>query len=204
MSINLAALACNFNRGIMASITDPLQWRKQATLHNGTPLVLRAILPQDDQKMLRLFDRLSADTVYFRFMTMVKRFSDSDIKRFTHIDFTNDMAIVATLANSDEPEGEKLVAVGRYARLTRPERGEVAITVEDALQKQGIGTLLWEELLPFARNSGIEILEAEVLAENHRMLGLFRDSGYPATFQQQGGTVHVEISIGAIGSGGPG
>ena len=181
----------------MTSIIDPLQWRKEAKLHNGTPLGLRAILPQDDEKMLRLFDRLSADTVYFRFMAMVKRFSDSDIQRFTHIDFANEMAIVGIVTSSGEPDGEKLVGVGRYARLSQPERGEVAITVEDAYQKQGIGTLLWGELLPFARAAGIEALEAEVLAENYRMLGLFRDSGYPATFQQLGGTVHVEIVIGS-------
>lgn len=185
----------------MNSGTDLLDWRREATLHDGSLVGLRAILSQDDEKMLRLFDRLSPDTVYFRFMSMVKRFSDNDIKRFTHIDFADEMAIVATVSAGGEPDGEKLVAVGRYARLERPGRGEVAITVEDAFQRLGIGTLLWQELLPFARRAGIHVLEAEVLAENHRMLGLFRDSGYPAAFEQQGSTVHVEIEIGAAAAG---
>lgn len=63
-------------------------------------------------------------------------------------------------------------------------------------QKLGIGTLLWSELLPFARQAGMNVLEAEVLAENFRMLGLFQNAGYPVTFQQEGGMVHVEIVIG--------
>lgn len=168
---------------------------KDVILNDGTSIRLRPISPDDDEKMLRLFDRLSPSTIYARFFGMVPRFSDTEIQRFTHIDFNNELAIVGTVFDEVEPEGEKLVAVGRYIRLPTPTHAEVALTVEDAYQSHGIGTLLLGELLYFACHADIKVLEAEVLAENTHMLHLFNHLGLRTTSSFQGGVVHIEVPL---------
>ncbi|NIP72731.1 MAG: GNAT family N-acetyltransferase, partial [Gammaproteobacteria bacterium] len=149
----------------MQSPPSPPEWCKDVVLRDGTSLRLRPIRPDDDERMLQLFRRLSPQTVYRRFMALLKRMSLPEVQRFTHIDFAHEMALVGVVEDEGEPGGERIIGVGRFVRLPRPTHAEVAFTVEDAYQGLGIGTHLLQELLPFARMAEIEVLEAEVLAE---------------------------------------
>jgi hypothetical protein len=42
-----------------------------------------------------------------------------------------------------------------------------------------VGTTLLRQLAEAARQLGIEVLDAEVLTENHKVLQVLRDCGYP-------------------------
>ena len=178
----------------MANPTPP-RWSKDVILANGTPLRLRPIAPEDDERMIRLFYRLSPQSIYRRFMTMVTRMDEKEVRRFTHIDFDNEMAIVGVIEAEGEPGGELIVAVGRFVRLPKPTQAEVAFTVEDPYQGLGIGTHLLQELIPFARMAEIEVLEAEVLAENQQMLQVFRNMGFVITSSLREGVVHIEFTV---------
>jgi RimJ/RimL family protein N-acetyltransferase len=178
----------------MATTTPP-PWSKDVILADGTTLRLRPIRRDDDASMLRLFHRLSPQTIYRRFMSLVTHMDEQGVQRFTHIDFENEMAIVAVVDDPGEPGGEKIIAVGRYVRLPRPTHAEVAFTVEDAYQGLGIGTHLLQELLPFARLAEIEVLEAEVLADNHNMISVFRNMGFEISSSLREGVVHIEFAF---------
>ena len=170
-------------------------WQDTFQLRDGTWLHLRPITGLDDDKMQRLFGRLSQKTIYLRFMGVIRRMSSRQIERFTHLDFSNEMAIVATLPDPDEPEGERLVAVGRYVRQDNPGRAEVAFTVEDAYQGQGLGSRLLEALIPFALAQGITTFTAEILVENTRMMEVLRKRGFRLTTNTSRGVVYVEFPI---------
>ncbi|HEX9842314.1 MAG TPA: GNAT family N-acetyltransferase, partial [bacterium] len=178
----------------MANYTPP-RWSKDVILVNGTPLRLRPITWDDDPRMIRLFYRLSPQTIYRRFMSMVTRMDEQEVQRFTHIDFDNEMAIVGVIEDESEPGAEKVIAVGRFVRLPKPTHAEVAFTVDDAYQGLGIGTHLLQELLPFAHLAEIEVLEAEVLADNHQMLQVFKNMGFVITSSLREGVVHIEFTI---------
>ncbi len=93
---------------------------------------------------------------------------------FCRVDYENEFALVGDA-------GGRIVAIAQYFRLPKqPERAEVAFTVEDALQGQGIGTRLLERLAEIARARGIRTFEAEVLAPNRRMIDVFRNCGFAA------------------------
>jgi len=173
----------------------PPAWSKDVILMDGTSLHMRPISPEDDEGMLSFLGRLSAATLQSRFMSAVPRFDKKEIQRFTHLDFDNEMAIVGVMTDEEAPERENIVAVGRFVRLPNPVRAEVAFTVEDAYQGQGIGTHLLGELLPFARLAEIELLEAEVLSSNWRMLEVFRNFGFQLSSELQEGTVHIELPL---------
>ena len=82
------------------------------------------------------------------------------------------------------------------AILPRRPRAEVAFAIADAVQGHGIGTRLLEQLARLARTAGIDPFDAYVLADNRRMLDVFRDSGFAMTTTNDHGVAcHVVLSL---------
>ena len=61
------------------------------------------------------------------------------------------------------------------------------------MQHNGLGTILLSQLTQAANQAGVAVLSAEVLPQNHRMLHLFRDSGFPLTTHTLPGVILVEL-----------
>lgn len=156
-------------------------------LRDGSAIRIRAIRPDDKQRLLGHFSRLSAESVYQRFFGVKKTLTPEDLVHFTELDFVDAVGLVATLG---EGELERIVGVGRYfvdpAGPGAPRRAEVAFAVEDAQQGRGIATRLLEQLVPFARRNGIVALEGDVLADNVHMLHVFSRMGFKASSSSQG------------------
>jgi hypothetical protein len=63
---------------------------------------------------------------------------------------------------------------------------------------------LLEHLTHLARDRGITVFDADVLAENRRMLRILAQTGLPMSRVLHMGVVHVEISLTSrTSSGGP-
>ncbi len=95
--------------------------------------------------------------------------------KFTRIDFSRDMALIA----SATIEGaETAIGVARYARLADDVICEFAITVADAWQGCGIGRKLLAMLVDSARGHGLRQIIGDVLATNTPMLHLARSQEF--------------------------
>ena len=104
-------------------------------------------------------------------------------------------------ASSPTPAGSsRPVALATYVRLHDPRRAEVAFAVADDLHGRGVGTRLLERLAAHASESGIEEFVAEVLPQNHAMLGVFDDAGFETARTLQGGVVEVTLRLASHGS----
>jgi acyl-CoA synthetase (NDP forming)/predicted GNAT family acetyltransferase len=97
------------------------------------------------------------------------------------------VALIATV-------GDDIVAVGRYDR-TEPRTAEVAFNVSDAHQGRGLGSVLIEHLAAAARENGVHRFMAEVLPQNRKMLGVFRDAGYEVRHAYEDGVVSLSFDI---------
>jgi len=134
-------------------------------LRSGTPVALRPIRPQDKAALAQGLARLSPESVYRRFLQPKPRLSPAELRYLTEVDGTDHVAFVAELAGGPGPR--PVVAVGRWVRSPeRPEEAEIAVVVWDALQGQGLGTLLGRALAAAARERGITRLTATMLAGN--------------------------------------
>src|SRR4051794_7479101 len=133
-------------------------------------------------------ERSSDQTRYYRFFGPLKRLSDRELHRFTHVDHDSRVAFVVLL-------GDQVIAVGRYDRLPGTADAEVAFLVEDAHQGRGLGSVLLEHLAAAGRERGVERFVAEVLAQNSRMVRVFRDAGYHAERSFEDGVVHLTFPI---------
>ena len=151
--------------------TPPPHWEADIVAADGGTVHLRPICPEDAEGLVGLMERSSDQTRYYRFFGPMKRLSEKELHRFTHVDHVDRVAFVVLL-------GDQLVAVGRYDRYPGTDDAEVAFLVEDAHQGRGLGSVLLEHLAAAARERGIKRFVAEVLAQNSRMVRVFQDAGY--------------------------
>jgi GNAT superfamily N-acetyltransferase len=166
----------------------------QDVLRDGTPLWIRAIRPDDKERLTQFHGRLSPETVYFRYFELKPVLSERDLRYLTELDFRDRVALVATLAPAaDAP----LVGVARYdvlpSQAGQPVRAELGIVVEDACQNRGIGTVLLKHLLGIAHDSGVNEITAEVLPQNTRMLELVAGSGVPVARALDEGVIRLTV-----------
>jgi acyl-CoA synthetase (NDP forming)/GNAT superfamily N-acetyltransferase len=171
-----------------APLAPPAHWEADVVAADGGTVHLRPITPEDADGLNGLMERSSDQTRYYRFFGPMKRLSDRELHRFTHVDHDSRVAFVVLL-------GEQVIAVGRYDRLPGTADAEVAFLVEDAHQGRGLGSVLLEHLAAAARERGIERFVAEVLAQNSRMVRVFRDAGYHSERSFEDGVVHLTFPI---------
>jgi GNAT superfamily N-acetyltransferase len=153
--------------------TAPSELRSTMVLSDGTQVNFRPMHPTDEPRVRDLFYALSQQTVYYRYMTYMKRIPQKQMQHFVYVDHRNEVAIVATVP---EAHGEDMIAVGRYYLDPRTNRAEVAFVVRDQWQGRGIGTFLLKHLVTIARRNGIAGFTAEVLRENKAMQHIFNNS----------------------------
>ena len=175
----------------------PVELTEHAFLDDGTPVLFRAIRPDDAQRLERLFYRLSPQTRYLRFFTPLTRINHAVVKHLVTVDYVDRLAIVAVI--SDE-----IVGVSRYERLAPlapagmtvdPGEAEAAVVVEDAWQGHGLGTRLLWRLSAAALTRDVHTFTATVLATNRVMLGLLHVLGDPIQTELAGGEYTVKLRL---------
>lgn len=170
----------------------PAHWEADVLLRDGQTAHLRPIRPEDRQLLVEFYEGVSEQSKYMRFFAPMPRLSERDLDRFTQVDHRERVAFVLTVA-------QRMIAVGRYDALeghgAQPGDCEVAFLVQDEHHGRGIAQLLLEHLAQAGRERGMKRFVAEVLPENHRMLGVFRDAGYELVGGFEDGVMHYVFAI---------
>jgi RimJ/RimL family protein N-acetyltransferase len=149
----------------------PCELERAVTLGDGSRVRIRPIRPDDKDRLIELYDRLSRHTAYQRFFTIMKRLPPDWAQILVTVDYDRRLALVA---ERDGLGGAELIGVGRYEPTERDDTAEVAFVVQDGWQGRGLGTVLLDGVLTAAAARGIRRFVAYVLADNTRMLGLLR------------------------------
>jgi acetyltransferase len=147
-------------------------------LPNGRRVVIRPVLPQDEDLTTAFFGALAPPSRYDRFMSPMANLPPVLVKRFTHIDYADHLALVAEVFEGGR---EMVIAEARYARGSDPTVAEFAVSVSDQWQGQGLASRLLATLLCRAATAGIERIVGETLATNGKMLHLARKAGFAVT-----------------------
>ncbi|MFK5689509.1 GNAT family N-acetyltransferase [Ornithinimicrobium sp. LYQ92] len=167
----------------------PREWEADVVLSDGMVAHVRPIRPDDVEAIHGFHAAQSAESIYLRFFAPIKRLSDKDVHRFTHVDYDDRVALVMFVRDD-------LVGIGRYDRTTSGGPvAEVAFNVSDHHQGRGVGSVLLEHLADIARESGITRFVADVLPQNRRMIGVFRDAGFEVTHEFDDGVIAVSFDI---------
>jgi acetyl coenzyme A synthetase (ADP forming)-like protein len=161
-------------------------WAGDVVLADGATLHMRAMQPDDEPLLGRMYEALSANSVYYRFFSPVKRATATSLE----LRGLGDVGHVARVALL----GGAIVAAARYD-VVRPGVAEVAFVVADEHQGRGVGTLLLEHLAAIARSQGIGTFVADTLPDNAKMLGMFAAAGWERETHFDGGSVRTQFSI---------
>ena len=167
---------------------------RRMVLRDGSVASIRPTTVEDAPALANFFAQLSPVSRYQRFFSagappddLVRRLSDSS-------DPSHTLTLVAERAAG-------IIATASYIALTR-DSAEAAFAVSDTFQGRGLATALLNRLAAAAAARGFRRFEATTLAENDRMLEVFRDSGFEIRSKSDGGCVDVTLSLApsAIGS----
>jgi GNAT superfamily N-acetyltransferase len=177
-----------------------------ARLPDGTPVRLRPVGPGDREALRRgVAHDLSAESRYRRFLSPLRELSEEQLDELTGADGVDHCALGALAGVRGRPAG-----VARYIRsAARPEQAEVALTVADAWQRRGLGTLLLAALGTLALDNGVRVFHADLLSDNLPVLALLRRCGDAASMHSLDGVVEARLELeplapllaGLLGSG---
>ena len=174
---------------------DLASYHNTETLADGQTIHLRAIRPNDRERLREEFLKLSKATIRDRFFSVKMDLTPKELTYFTEVDFDHHVALVAELES-----GATYVpaAVGRLVRKSgQPDHCEIAITVTDAMQGHGIGKIMLNHLIDCARQLGVHHMDASVMADNTRMMKLILRSGLPFKSHLQDGIKTISLSLNA-------
>jgi RimJ/RimL family protein N-acetyltransferase len=179
---------------------DPHYYLVGDTLRNGMAVTIRAIRPEDKNRLVSAFKDLDRESVYTRFFRYVKELTDQDLRRATEIDFDREVALVVTTNLGGE---ETVIGTGRYVVCEEADSGrsaELAFIVEENYQGLGIASRLLRHLVQIGRQKNVSRFIADVLSGNQAMLRVFAGSGLPMQQQREGTVVRVTLFLDETGS----
>jgi len=165
----------------------PEHWDADVVLRDGGTAHLRPITPADAESLQRMHVAQSPESTFLRFFTPMPTLTEKLLQQFTHVDHTNQVAIVALIAG-------QIVGLANYDRVDE-EQAEVAFNISDAHQGRGLGSVLLEHLAAAARERGIHRFVADVLPQNRKMVAVFREAGYGVTDHFDHGVIALAFDI---------
>ena len=164
---------------------------RTAALHDGELILVRPMEEADEGLLGAAFALLSDDARYKRFLTPKPVLSHSEAHYMCCVDHHDHEAYCAI-----DPKSGDLVAEARFIRcVDRPQVAEFAITVADAWQGRGLGTILLARLVERAREEGIDRFYVLMLASNTEMLSLMHQLGPLCVLGMEAGAMQAEARI---------
>ncbi len=162
------------------------------TTKSGVTILLRPVKISDEPLLKDFFYALSDRSLYQRFASTRKDMPHERLQEFVVIDYTKQMAILATIRKEEK---EVAVGLGQYLINADAHTAEVALAVRDDYQNMGVGTELLSYLTYLAKRSGLLAFAAEVLEENRAMLHLFEKMGFNIERRRAEGVYELKLGF---------
>lgn len=155
-------------------------------LPDGTRVLMRPLKPEDGALYPEFAAHVTPEDARLRFFTAISQLSQVRISELTRIDYDSAMAFIAI----DEATGLMLGVVRLHLDKGR-RSGEYAATVRSALKGHGLGWLLMQRIIEYARLIGLERIHGQILAENTTMLRMCAELGFHVADDPDGGGVKL-------------
>lgn len=176
-------------------MTELRRFARLEHLRDGTAVTVRAVRPDDKDRIVDAFRALEPASIYARFFQHKKALTEQELRDATEPDFENDVALVVT---RHQGEQETIIGGARYSVYQDRDgerNAEIAFTVEEDYHGQGIASRLLQLLIPIARERGIRRFTADVLPDNDAMLAVFARSGLPTKTESHPDGVQVTLAL---------
>jgi acetyltransferase len=171
-------------------LTAPGAASFEHVLNDGTKLTVRPLRPEDGALYPDFVAHVTAEDLRMRLFTPVAHLTDDMIKHFTHYDPHTAMAFIAL------DESGHMLGVARLHDDQDGGGGEFAVLVRSALKGHGLGWILMQHIIDYAKQKGLGTVHGEVLTENLTMLQMCRELGFGiADEPNEGGVKRVTLRL---------
>ena len=126
------------------------------TIRGGERVLIRPVRPEDMALYPGFLRDVSAADLRLRFFAQIAELSAEEIEKLSHLDYRHEMAFIAL----DE------------------KTAEFAILVRSRLKSHGLGWLLMQRVIDYAKEKGLRRVYGDVLAENTMMLQMCAELGF--------------------------
>jgi len=179
----------------MPTILDqgyPARYESRLTLRNGKKVFVRPILESDGHLLLDLFNDMSPQSIFQRFLRRLGALPEDMIHRFTHINYDTEFALVAVIKGQVK---DAIIAVGRYAYDQDDDITDLAVAVHDDWQRLGLGKSLLVKIVAVAKDHGIFRFQSMMDLENDIMQRILSELGYDVKYSSRSGFFQVDIFV---------
>jgi acetyl coenzyme A synthetase (ADP forming)-like protein len=171
------------------SVEYPDYFESDVVLRDGSTVRIRPARASDATLVEDYLIALSPETRRLRFWGTA-----IDVRglaaKIVDVDYRDHLTLIVTLGG----DNARMIGGAQYVRIEGG-RAEVSLSVLDEFQGRGIGSILLGQMAQAAAQHGITMFVAEVLAENHGMINVFRSSGFPVSIRATPGSIEVEFPI---------
>ena len=167
-----------------AAAAYPAEREAEVVLRDGSTVHVRPVRTEDEEAIHRFLEGLHPESRMFRFFSVATDLGAA-ARSMVDVDYSRRYGLVAI-------RDQTVVGQGLFFG-DGPDDAEVAFAVADRLQGKGLATLLLAHLAEVASENGISVFWAEVMPQNHRMLEVFRESGFPVEVSSEPGAIRVEL-----------
>jgi acetyltransferase len=146
-------------------------FRDIVILKDGTSILLRPMLPDDQEGLMELFSPVSVEDLHYlqdnvRDPAVIENWCKS-------LDYSQVLPLLAVCRN-------RLVGQATLHFRKGPKRhvAEVRIFLSKEFRQRGLGNKMLNTLIDFARRQGLRILVAEVVADETKVIKAFQKLGF--------------------------
>ncbi|RMF76016.1 MAG: GNAT family N-acetyltransferase [Acidobacteria bacterium] len=169
-------------------------YREKVELEDGSEVWLRPIRPDDKQRLLEAFSRLSETSRYQRFLSDRVTLDEKTLRFLTEVDGWDHVCLVA-LDGPDDATAHGLASARFVRDADDPQVAEPAVTVIDEWQGRGLGRALLVRLMEAARERGVTVFRSTILASNEAIRRLVEQVGGKARVQRKGELLMIEFDL---------
>ncbi len=169
-----------------AQLVEQLAWK-------GRSLTLRPIRPEDEAQHLAFLGQLDPEDIRMRVFYSRRSIERSELARLTQIDYEREMAFLAV--EQDDAGAEQTLGVVRAIADPDNIAAEFGIIIRSDLKGGGLGRILMDKMVRYARDKGTQRLIGTVISENKPMLLLAHELGFVQTPSPAGQTCEITLEL---------
>lgn len=143
------------------------------TTRGGERVLIRPACPEDAALYPEFLADVNAEDLRLRFFARIAELSADEINWLSHLNYQHEMAFIG----ADENTGRMLGLVRLKEELDEV-TAEFAILVRSQLKGHGVGWLLMQQVIDYAKEKGLRRVYGDVLVENTAMLQMCAELGF--------------------------
>ncbi|MDN3617061.1 GNAT family N-acetyltransferase [Vibrio gallaecicus] len=170
----------------------PVELEEVITLKDGSEILLRPILPEDEPLHADFINKVSKEDLYKRFFSDIGELNHEALANLTQIDFDREIAFVVLKEIDNE---HVIIGVSRALINHDNTDAEFAILIRSDLKGIGLGRILMTKVIDYCRSKNTVQMSGMTMPSNRGMLTLAQKLGFELEVSFEDGTADMVLKL---------